>query len=72
MIVLLYIGLITSFCLNVSLLLKSYSEPSSAEISIAQHQLGLDEADLSRGKYISIKGEIEGAILFVMVRDIKG
>ena len=51
-IVLLYIGLITSFCLNVNLLLKSFSEPSSAEISISQHQLGLDEADLSRGKYI--------------------
>jgi hypothetical protein len=52
-IVLLYIGLITSFCLNVSLLLKSYPEPSSAEIRLSQHQLGLREAELSRGKYLS-------------------
>ena len=52
-IVLLYIGLITSFCLNVSLLLKSYPEPSSADIRISQHQLGLEEAELSRGKYLS-------------------
>ena len=52
-IVLLYIGLITSFCLNVSLLLKSYPEPSLAEIRLSQHQLGLEEAELSRGKYLS-------------------
>ena len=35
-IVLLYVGLITSFCLNVSLLLKSYPEQSSSEIRVSQ------------------------------------
>ena len=52
-IVLLYIGLITSFCLNVNLLLKSFSEPSSAEIRLSQHQLGLEEAELSKGDNLS-------------------
>jgi hypothetical protein len=50
-IVLLYIGLITSFCLNVSLLLNSYPDPSSAKVRLSQHQLGWEEAELSRGKY---------------------
>ena len=48
-IVLLYIGLITSFCLNVSLLLKNYPEPSSAEIRLSQHHLGWDGAELPKG-----------------------
>ena len=54
-IVLLYVGLITSFCLNVRLLLKSYPEQSSSEISVSQHQLSFDEAELKRGNYISPK-----------------
>ena len=54
-IVLLYVGLITSFCLNVSLLLKSYPEQSSAEISVSKHQLSLDESELTKGNYISPK-----------------
>ena len=54
-IVLLYVGLITSFCLNVSLLLMSYPEKSSSEISVSQHQLSFDEAELKRGNYISPK-----------------
>jgi hypothetical protein len=48
-IVLLYIGLTTSFCLNVSLLLKNYPEPS-AEIRLSEHQIGREETELSRGK----------------------
>jgi hypothetical protein len=42
-IVLLYIGLITSFALNVNLLLNSYPEPKH------KHQLSLDESELSKG-----------------------
>ena len=41
-IVLLYLGLITSFCLNVTLLLKSNPEPSAARISLAMNQIHLD------------------------------
>ena len=48
-IVLLYIGLITSFCLNVSLLFKSYPEQPTAVISLSPQGLGLDEAQLSGG-----------------------
>ena len=42
-IVLLYVGLITSFCLNVSLLLKSYPEPAASGINLSPQQFGLDE-----------------------------
>ena len=45
-IVLLYVGLITSFCLNVSLLLKSYPEEV---ISLSPQGFGLDEAQLFEG-----------------------
>ena len=41
-IVLLYLGLITSFCLNVTLLLKSNPEPSAARINLAMNQIHLD------------------------------
>ena len=45
-IVLLYVGLITSFCLNVSLLLKSYPDQPIAAISLSPQGLGLDESQL--------------------------
>ena len=41
-IVLLYVGLITSFCLNVTLLMKSYPEPSAARINLSMDQIVLD------------------------------
>ena len=48
-IVMLYIGLITSFALNVSLLLNNYPEPSPSGLSHDKHQLSLDETELSKG-----------------------
>ena len=44
-IVLLYVGLITSFCLNVSLLLKRYPEPAASVINLSPQQFGLDEME---------------------------
>ena len=41
-IVLLYVGLITSFCLNVTLLMKSNPEPSAARINLSMDQIVLD------------------------------
>ena len=45
-IVLLYIGLVTSFCLNVTLLMKSHPEPSAPRINLAVNQIETD----SKGK----------------------
>ena len=44
-IVLLYVGLITSFCLNVSLLLKRYPEPAASGINLSPQQFGFEELE---------------------------
>ena len=44
-IVLLYVGLITSFCLNVSLLLKKTPETAAPVIILAQEQSGFHDMD---------------------------
>ena len=54
-IILLYVGLITSFCLNVSLLLKNNPEHSAGEINLQPHQFGLDATDTFKSKYIKNK-----------------
>ena len=41
-ILLLYVGLITSFCLNVTLLMKNYPEPSAARFNTDMNQINLD------------------------------
>ena len=38
-IVLLYAGMITSFCLNVTLLMKSYPEPSASRVSLSTNKI---------------------------------
>ena len=48
-IVLLYIGLITSFALNISLLLINYPEPSAPGLNLSKHQLKLDVSEHLKG-----------------------
>ena len=44
-IVLLYVGLVTSFCLNVSLLLKIYPEPVASVLHLPQQPLKSDDLE---------------------------
>ena len=50
-IILLYVGLITSVCLNVSLLLKNNPEHSAREIKLQPHQFGSYVAETLQSKY---------------------
>ena len=47
-IVLLYVGLITSFCLNVTLLMKSYPEPSAARINPDTNKIDSDSKGIKK------------------------